>query len=122
MSSMLYGSPPYGRSVAGVLQQVPSSTFTPCPPGLPLQAAGAGFHTQSLSFGPPATVDHISQCAHPCSPSVHDCTCVSGGAMNTYEVAPDPSATVRHCHDDRSASGVHESSSVSCDQHLGSGP
>eukprot|EP00971_Amphidinium_carterae_P223474 4434031-Amphidinium_carterae.1 len=42
--------------------------------------------------------------------------------MNTYEVAPDPYATVRHCHDDRSASGVHESCSVFCDQNLGSGP
>eukprot|EP00971_Amphidinium_carterae_P041437 813579-Amphidinium_carterae.1 len=82
-----------------------------------------GFHTQFLSFGPPATIDHICQCAHPCSPSVHDCACVSGGAMNTYEVAPesDPYATVRHCLDNRSASGFHESCSVSCDQQ-GSGP
>eukprot|EP00971_Amphidinium_carterae_P104776 2074903-Amphidinium_carterae.1 len=41
--------------------------------------------------------------------------------MNTYEVAPDPYATVRHCHDDRSASGVHESCGVSFDQNLGPG-
>eukprot|EP00971_Amphidinium_carterae_P283353 5625536-Amphidinium_carterae.1 len=34
MSSHLYGSPPYGRSVAGGLHQIPSSSCAPCPPGL----------------------------------------------------------------------------------------
>eukprot|EP00971_Amphidinium_carterae_P147273 2918614-Amphidinium_carterae.1 len=63
---------------------------------------GDGFHSQSLSFVPPPT--NISQCAHPCSPSVHDCASVGGGMMNTYEVAHDPYATVWQCHDDRSAS------------------
>eukprot|EP00971_Amphidinium_carterae_P319253 6345626-Amphidinium_carterae.1 len=69
---------------------------------------------------PPPTAD-VGQYAHPCSPSVHDCAYVSGGVMNTYEVAPDPYVTVRRCLDDRRASGFHESCSVSCDQQ-GSGP
>eukprot|EP00971_Amphidinium_carterae_P290508 5767848-Amphidinium_carterae.1 len=60
MSHQLYGSPPYGRSVAGGLHQVPSSSFAPCPPGL-VRAV------EHLSFVPPPTN------AHPCSPSVHDC-------------------------------------------------
>eukprot|EP00971_Amphidinium_carterae_P185630 3685861-Amphidinium_carterae.1 len=77
MSPQLYGSPPYGRSVAGGFHQVPSSTFAPCPPGL-VRAMG------DLSFVPPPTID-VGQYAHPCSSSVHDCACVSGGAMNTYE-------------------------------------
>eukprot|EP00971_Amphidinium_carterae_P234181 4646689-Amphidinium_carterae.1 len=100
MSHQLYGSPSYGRSVAGGLHQVPSSSFAPCPPGL-VRPMGDGFHSPSLSFVPPPA--NISQCAHPCSPSVHDCAFVGGGMMNTYEVA-DPYATVWQCHDDRSAS------------------
>eukprot|EP00971_Amphidinium_carterae_P070102 1387210-Amphidinium_carterae.1 len=75
-----------------------------------------------MSLVPPPTVD-VGQYAHPCSPSVHDCACLSGGAMNTYEVEPDPYVTRQSwvSLDVPIASGFHESCSVSCDQQ-GSGP
>eukprot|EP00971_Amphidinium_carterae_P107060 2120708-Amphidinium_carterae.1 len=77
LGSQLYGSPACAPSHVDWLRSVHSANFTPCPPGLNTQVAGAGFQTQSLSFGPPATLDHVGQCAHPCSPSVHDCTRIS---------------------------------------------
>eukprot|EP00971_Amphidinium_carterae_P324995 6455056-Amphidinium_carterae.1 len=135
MSSQVYGFPSCGPPNAGCLHQVPSASTgnlsgninpTPCPPGLNPCVAGAGYHSHSLSFGPPPTnLDLVNPCAHLCSTLVHDCSYVSGGAMNTYEIAPDPYATVRHCrhcHDDYCASGVCYSCGMSCGQSLMSGP
>eukprot|EP00971_Amphidinium_carterae_P340479 6478843-Amphidinium_carterae.1 len=87
------GFVPHGPSV--LAGNLPGSVNTACcPPGLSpcVDQALHGFQSpHSLSFGPPATcLDHL--CAHPCSPSVHDCTRVSGGVMNTFDVAPDPYA------------------------------
>eukprot|EP00971_Amphidinium_carterae_P246022 4886366-Amphidinium_carterae.1 len=123
MSQQLYGSPSYGHSVPCGFHQASSSTGAPCPPGL-VRTMGDGFRAQPSSFVPPPTI-YVGQYAHPGSPSVNDCACVSGGVMNTFEIEPDPYGTVRQSWvslDVPSASGFHESCSVSGDHQMGSGP
>eukprot|EP00971_Amphidinium_carterae_P011819 232887-Amphidinium_carterae.1 len=81
LGPQLYGR--YDPPNAGFVPQVrsvlagnlPGSGNTAnCPPGSSPCVAESGFQSpHSLSFCPPATcLDPL--CAHPCSPSVHDCT------------------------------------------------
>eukprot|EP00971_Amphidinium_carterae_P089135 1764043-Amphidinium_carterae.1 len=130
MDSQLYGFQSYSPSNVGFVPQVRSALASSmptnvnparCPPGLNPCAAGAGIPSDPLSFGPHAT-SHVHTFAHPGSPSVHDCSFGNGGAMNTYDIAPDPYATTKYCHDDRCASGVCDSCGMSCGQNVVSDP